>query len=141
MKKFVIASLTSIALLTGGVAIANSEQETDLGAKFTMLKMFAQYHDLSDHQQALMTEVMKAGKKLAAQVKSPKEEAKAYLLAAIESDQLDVEEILTAYYQWQQGVNAEFEQTVRAAANLHAELSVEQRKNIIESLKQMRKRN
>ena len=139
MKKFVIASLTSIALLTGGAAIASSEQESSLGAKFTMLKMFAQYHDLSDHQQDLMTEVMIAGKKLAAQVKKPKAEAKAYLLAAIESDQVDVEEILTAYYEWQKGVNVEFEQTLRAAANLHAELSVEQRKNIIESLKQMRK--
>lgn len=140
MKKFVIATMTSIALLTGGAAFAGSDEGSSFGSKFTMLKMFAQYHNLSDHQQSLMKDLFKSGRTLAHEVKKPKAEVKEYLQSIIEQDQIDVDAVMAAYLEWQQGVNQQFEQTLRVAADLHADLSVEQRKQIVESLKDMSKK-
>lgn len=140
MKKLLIASIASIALMTGGPATVYADEGSSFGSKFTMLKMFAQYHDLSDYQQSLMKEFMKSGKALASEVKKPKADVKAYLESLVEEDNIDVDEVMDSYLQWQEDVNAQFEVTINALANLHASLSAEQRKQIVQSLKEMSKK-
>jgi|GEM_PF-1871819 len=137
MKKLIIGTITSIALLTGVTAIA----KTDSGPNSSMIKMFVQYHDMTDHQQELMTDLFLSGKSLVKQVKEPKEQIRTYLSDIVERDEIDVEQIMASYEAWQDEVNEKFEETLIAAAKLHSQLSVEQRRKIVETIKDMKSRH
>lgn len=132
MKKLIIGTVAAITMITGASTIANA------GPSESMVKMFAQTQEMTEHQQDLMVELFQSGKLLAAEVKKPKEQVRAYLTELIVQDNIDVDEVMTAYKTWQQGVDQQFEETVKVAATLHANLSQEQREKLIETLKKMR---
>jgi len=134
MKKLLMGTIASIALISGTAAIAQS----DNGFNSPMAQMFMQYHDLTDQQQGLTKELFDSGKLLANEFKKSKPHIRAYIDQIAEKDEIDVEQILAEYKNWQQGVDKQFEVTLRAAANLHANLSVEQRQKILASIKAMR---
>jgi hypothetical protein len=102
-----------------------------------MVRMFAEYHDLTEYQQELMVELVSSGKSLASEVKKPKAEVRAFLMEMVDQESIDVEQIMTAYRDWQHKVELQFEQTLAVAANLHSQLSKEQRVKLIQTIKQM----
>jgi hypothetical protein len=55
----------------------------------------------------------------------------------VDQESIDVEQIMTAYRDWQHKVELQFEQTLAVAANLHSQLSKEQRVKLIQTIKQM----
>ena len=136
MKKLILGTITTIALITGSAAIAQSEETFDS----PMFQMFSQYHDLTDEQQALAVDLFDSGKQLGAAVRSAKPQIESYLADIVEKDNIDVEQIMLEYKAWQQGVDQKFEAALYAAAALHSDLSVEQRKNILATIKKMKSR-
>ena len=134
MKKLVIGTIAAITFATGASTIAYAHK----GPNEAMIKMFAMSQDMTDYQQELAVELFHQVKALAAAVKEPKHEVKDYVKGLIEQDSIDVDEVMEKYKAWQQKVDKEFEQSLIAVAKLHADLSVEQRQKLIESIKKMR---
>ena len=134
MKRLVIGTIAAITLVTGASTIAYAHK----GPNEAMVKMFAMSQDLTDYQQELAVELFHQVKTLAAAVKEPKDELKTYVKGLVEQDSIDVEDVMEKYKAWQQNVDKEFEQSLIAVAKLHADLSVEQREKLVESIKKMR---
>lgn len=134
MKKFAITVITTIAAMTFvaapiGVAMA------DEGPKATLIKMLAKSQDMNVYQQELAVDVFQQFSALAKIVKAPKHDVKYYMEGIIERDRIDVYEVMENYKSWQEKVDTQFEQSLIAAAKLHEDLSVEQRRQLIESIK------
>lgn len=137
MKKLVISAIAAVTLLgtSSTIAFAHKTQNAPNAA---IIKMFAKSQDMNEHQQDLAVNLFKQFKSLASAVKSPEDEIKSYMQSLIERDSIDVQAVMERYRLWQQNVDKEFEQSLIAAAELHADLTPEQRKNIVTSIKSMR---
>jgi len=136
MKKLVLGVVTAIALISGSAAIA----ETTEVFESPMFKMFSSYHELTDQQQSLAVDLVDSGRQLGKAVKSAKPHVEDFLADIVEKDNLDVEQIMLEYKAWQQEIDVKFEAALRSAAALHSELTAEQRRNIVDTLKKMKSR-
>jgi hypothetical protein len=132
MKKLLSAPLVTLVIASGTMLIAPAAVSNE-----PMISMFAQYHDLTDNQQELMAALIRSGKLLAAEVKKPKAQIREFLIEMEIQENMDVEQIMTAYREWQKGIEQQFEQTLNIAANLHSQLSNEQRIKLIKTIKQI----
>ena len=135
MKKLILGTVAAISLITGASAIAYAAP----APSESMVRMFAQSQDMTEHQVELMVALMQSGKTLAAEVKKPKTQVRDYLTDLVEKERIDVDQVMAAYKTWQQGVDQKFEEAVRAAAELHANLSVDQRQQLVDTIKKMRR--
>ncbi len=134
MKKFAITVITTIAAMTF-IAAPVSVAMADEGPKATLIKMLAKSQDMNVYQQELAVEVFQQFSSLAKIVKAPKQDVKSYMEGIIERDRIDVYEVMENYKSWQQKVDTQFEQSLIAAAKLHEDLSIEQRKQLVESIR------
>lgn len=132
MKKLLSATFVTLVIASGTMLIAPATLSNE-----PMVSMFAQYHDLTDNQQELMATLISSGKLLVAEVKKPKAQIREFIIDMDVQENMDVEQIITAYREWQKGVEQQFEQTLNIAANLHSQLSNEQRVKLIKTIKQI----
>lgn len=132
MKKMIGNFLVAATLAVGTLGTVQVQ------ANETVFKYFLKAHDLNDFQQELAVELMKSGKALAAEVKKPKQQLKAFFADAVQQDQLDPETMMEAYKNWQSEVDGKVYSTVQAFVKLHAELTPEQREKIVETITKMK---
>jgi len=132
MKKLLSATIVTVVIASGTMLIAPAAVSNE-----PMVSMFAQYHNLTDNQQELMGALIRSGKLLAEEVKKPKTQIREFLIEMDVQENMDVEQIMTAYREWQKGIEQQFEQTLNIAANLHSQLSNEQRIKLIKTIKQI----
>lgn len=133
MRKLLSVAILSIAFVGGSFMVKTMAAAPNE----SMVRMFAEYHDLTEYQQELMVELVSSGKSLATEVKKPKAQIGTFLLEMVDQESMDVEEVMAAYREWQHKVELQFEQTLAAAASLHSQLSKEQRVKLLETIKQM----
>ncbi|MDF2180281.1 hypothetical protein P2G88_18650 [Aliiglaciecola sp. CAU 1673] len=128
IRNVVIASAVTFASLGATTASANDR----------MIEFIMDAHDFTEYQQELAFELLASGRALAAEIKRPKEELKAYVAELIEKDQLDVEAMMLAYKSWQAGVDEKVLASLQSLAKLHSQLSKEQRQELMETFQKMR---
>ncbi|MFO7551858.1 MAG: hypothetical protein R6W80_10655 [Haliea sp.] len=136
MKKLLSATVATLVIASGTMSIA-----TAAGSNEHLVRMLAQNHDLTGYQQELMEELITSGKLLAKEVKKPKVQVKEFLIDLGAQDSMDVEQIMSAYREWQRGVEQQFERTLNIAASLHSQLSEEQRGKLINTIRKISSRN
>ncbi len=134
MKKLIIATITAITAFTF-TAVPVSVAIADEGPKHKLVRMLAKSQDMDSYQQDLAVEVFQQFNSLATIIKAPRDDVKSYMQGLIERDRIDVHEVMENYKAWQQKVDEQFEQSLVPASQLHSELSVEQRKQLVESIK------
>lgn len=134
MKKLVISAIAAMTLSTSAMAEEYDHQQPNE----TAIKMFLMTQNMTDEQEDLVVQLVHQVKSLASVVKAPKQEVTEYVKGLAEQDYIDVAEVMQKYKTWQQEVDKEFEQSLNTVAELHASMSVEQRKELMETIKKLR---
>lgn len=135
MKKLIRNTVTAIVLMTSFLGFGQAH------ANETMIRLFIETQNFSDNQKELAMEAVQSVKAVAAEVKSPKQEVKAYLAEVMQQDEMDVELIMENYRTWREGVDIKLEAALYAIANLHGQLSQEQRQELMETFKKLKSRD
>ena len=128
IKKVVIVSVVVIGFLGMYQASANE----------TMFNLFIKAQDFTEYQEELAIDLVKSAKELSVQVKKPKHQLKEFVQGLVDTDQLDVEEMMQAYKAWQADVDSQVHVTLTALAKLHADLTPEQKQTLMETIKKMK---
>ncbi|WP_088331158.1 hypothetical protein [Lacimicrobium sp. SS2-24] len=134
MFKLVCQIVIATLCFTSTVAVAKSES----GMNEKMLSLFAYKHDLTDYQKDLALELIGSFKNLAQEVKGSKGELKGFLSKMIEAENVDTATMMQSYKSWQAEIDVKVEAMLKKFTALHHNLSLEQRKEIIASLKMMK---
>jgi len=132
MKTVLKKCLATCAIVIATLGISQAQ------ANEMMFKLFIQAQDFSDHQEQLAYELLSSVKALTEQVKKPKQELKDFAQEMADKEQLDVEAMVAAYNSWKTDVDDRVYVSLQALANFHAELSPEQKKALLTSIKKLK---
>lgn len=104
-------------------------------ANETMFKLFISSQNFTEYQEELAVNLLVEGKKLAKQIKEPKQQLKGFAQELVKIESLDVDTMMQAYKTWQAQTDEQLLVTMEAFAALHAELTPEQRQKIVDAMR------
>ena len=137
MRNLLLISIILISTMSATFVAAQGH------SKFSeyMVKMFSEKHQMSEYQQALSVELFSSFMSLAQEVKKPKKQVKHYISGLVQADSVDVDLVLQEYRAWQRNIDEKFEVALRHFAELHQSLSIEQREQLVQTIKDMQKKD
>lgn len=130
IKKTLCATLLS-ATVTLSFIPAQAQANDD------MIKLMIESQGLSSEQAELALTTIKSVKSIAEDVSTNKVKVVQFFSQVAEKDHLDVKSIMNEYRQWESEFDVKLEKALRAASELHGELTVEQRKVLLEKLQRL----
>lgn len=125
IKKYACILALAFTSLTASEAQANE----------TMLKLLISAQDFTEYQEELALNLLTEGKKLAEQIKEPKQELKGFAQEFVKVDSLDTEAMMQAYKTWQGKIDEQLFVTMEAFAAFHAELTPEQKQKLVDAIR------
>ncbi len=131
MKK-ILLTLATLALLSTNALGINSTSADE-----NMMKLVFKSQGLSEKQAQLAFDAVLSLKLLSEEIRANKQSTQSYITSLLDEEEMDVSYMLGAFRQWQKQFDSKLEKTLTAVAALHGELTVEQRKELLQKIQNL----